>query len=381
VDRGGGAGADDRRRGPGPGDLADARERASRSGDDLTRGALVADAVGYTYDDAREPAVRDVSLALAPGEHVAILGASGCGKTTFLRLIAGFERVGWGRLAIDGRTVDDGGTFVPPEARRVAMVFQDLALFPHLTLEDNVAFGLAGRPRDERTRRLREMFALAALDGLERRYPHEVSGGQRQRTAVARALAPGFPLLLLDEPLSSLDPSLRADLRADLSRLMKQAGVTTLVVTHDREDALAFADRIGVMHQGRLEQVGSPRELVSRPASRAVAVALDEAWFLPAERVSGGYRTEAGVVAAGDGAGPAAGDLLLRTHDVDVVADPTASARLIDRVFRGRDDRGVVRLASGREIAAVIPSDSAVRPGDAVALRLRPRHITVFAPE
>jgi iron(III) transport system ATP-binding protein len=345
----------------------------------MSLAALTVESISFTYPGESAPAVDQVSLSVAPGEHVALLGASGCGKTTLLRLIAGFERAQGGRLTIAGRIVSDATRHLPPEQRHVAMVFQDLALFPHLTLAGNVAFGLVTLRPAERARRIAEMMALCSLGGLERRFPHEVSGGQRQRAALARALAPGFPLLLLDEPLSSLDPTLRADLRSEVSRILKNAGVTTVVVTHDRDDAFAFADRVGVMRAGHLEQIGAPRELLDRPASRAVATALAEGWFLPASRANGGWMTEVGLIPAHTTAGDADhGEVLVRAHEVELRPDAGAGAVLTARVFRGHEDFGIVRLASGRELGTILPSESPLKTGDRVAVLLRPGRANVF---
>jgi iron(III) transport system ATP-binding protein len=230
------------------------------------------------------PAVRAVdglSLDVAPGEILGVLGPSGCGKTTLLRLVAGFERLDAGRIEIGGQTADDTRRVVPPERRGVGMVFQDYALFPHLTVAANIAFGLAGRARGERAERVAWALSLCGLEGLAGRYPHELSGGQQQRTALARALAPGYRLLLLDEPLSNLDADTRRTLRDRLRALLREAGVTALLVTHDRDDAFAIADRVAVLRQGRLEQCGTPRDLYTRPASVFVATLVGDGSIIP----------------------------------------------------------------------------------------------------
>ena len=209
-------------------------------------------------------AVYRASLEISRGEFVALLGPSGCGKTTLLRLVAGFETPDEGSVAIAGRTVA-GRAWVPPDRRKVAMVFQDYALFPHLSVADNVGFGL---PRGRRAARVPEALALVGLDGLERRLPHELSGGQQQRVALARALAPEPAVVLLDEPWSNIDPLRRAAMRDELAAILRATGVTVLLVTHDREEAFSVADRIALMHDGRIEQTGTPEEVYYEPSSR-----------------------------------------------------------------------------------------------------------------
>ncbi len=216
-----------------------------------------------------------VDLTIDRGELTAILGPSGSGKTTLLRLLAGFEHVDAGTITIDDRVVDDGSRFVPPERRRIGYVPQEGALFPHLTVAGNVGFGL---PRRERTAaRINELLDLIGLTGYDRRYPHELSGGQQQRVALARALAIKPALILLDEPFSSLDAALRTSVRADVVRVLRRAGATALLVTHDQDEALSMADRVAVLRNGVIAQVGTPKELYERPADMDIARFLGEA--------------------------------------------------------------------------------------------------------
>ncbi|MGQ9477089.1 MAG: ABC transporter ATP-binding protein [Candidatus Bipolaricaulia bacterium] len=212
-------------------------------------------------------AVEGASFTVGEGEFLALVGPSGCGKTTILRLIAGFDRPDEGEILFDGRSV----LGEPPEARRVGMVFQNYALFPHMTVAGNIAYGLRSWRGQERQRRVKELLELVDLEGLEHRSPGELSAGQRQRAALARALAPEPQLLLLDEPLSALDAKLRERLRLEIRRLQRQLGITTIYVTHDQEEALALADLVAVMNSGKIEQVGSPREVYHRPATEFVA--------------------------------------------------------------------------------------------------------------
>jgi iron(III) transport system ATP-binding protein len=225
--------------------------------------------IHHAYDAT--PVVRDFSLEVAPGELVCLLGPSGCGKTTVLRLIAGLEPLQRGRIIIAGRVVGEPGRDLPPEARGVGFVFQDVALFPHLDIAGNVGYGLRRLSTTDRRARIEAMLCRVHLEGFATAWPHQLSGGQQQRVALARALAPAPRAILLDEPFSGLDTRLRSAVRDEALHLLKSDRVTTLVVTHDPEEAMFMADRIAVMREGRLEQIGAPAEVYTRPASEFVA--------------------------------------------------------------------------------------------------------------
>ncbi len=323
------------------------------------------------------PAVDSLSLSIEPGEIFALFGPSGCGKTTTLRLIAGFERPDDGLVSVSNRVVAGGGVDVPPEDRRIGFVFQDYALFPHLTVEGNVGFGL-GRSRDNKAR-IREVLELTKLDGLRDRFPHELSGGEQQRLAVARALAPDFPVVLLDEPLSNLDASLRTSLRAELYRILKESAKTVLLVTHDREEAFEMADRMGVMCEGRLQQTGAPEALHGRPLTEAVARLVCDGSLLRATREGSSLSTELGLLPLEEEA-PGADELvvLVREDAVTLARDPSGEGIVEKRVFRGPGHVVEVRLPSGTAIRCSGDSAADVLPGDRVRVRLETRKVVVL---
>jgi iron(III) transport system ATP-binding protein len=300
-------------------------------------------------------AVREVNLEIEPGELVAVLGPSGCGKTTLLRTIAGFEQPDAGCVVVAEEVVAGPGRFVPPEKRRIGMVFQDYALFPHLTVEANVSFGLATRPRDERDALTRRTLELVGLQHKAARHPHELSGGERQRVALARALAPEPALVLLDEPFSSLDASLRAGLRREVELILRDAEATALLVTHDQEEALSLADRVAVMREGRIVQVGAPEEVYTRPASRWAAQFVGEVNVLSGVARGSGVETELGVF---DLRGPASGSVhvAVRPEQLELRADHEGNAEVIAREFRGHDVLYRLRHEGGRTLLVQLPS-------------------------
>ena len=322
------------------------------------------------------PVIQGLSLEVAPGELLSILGPSGCGKTTTLRLVAGFERPDQGVIRVAGRVVADGHAFVPPEKRGVGMVFQDYALFPHLTVAQNVAFGLQDRRAGER---VQDLLGLVGLGGLEGRYPHQLSGGQQQRVALARALAPQPPVILLDEPFSNLDADLRAQVRREVRQILKATRTAAIFVTHDQEEALAIADRVAVLHQGRLEQVGTPDDIYHRPLTRFVADFVGQADFLPALVTPEGLETELGCWAVGAALIPGQGmEVMVRPHDVGLVADPQGHGLVVAREFHGEENHYTVRLPSGREIHSTLASHTVFHPGDRVQVRVCIPEVVVF---
>jgi iron(III) transport system ATP-binding protein len=320
-------------------------------------------------------AVDDASLCVDRGEVVALLGPSGCGKTTLLRLIAGFERPNAGSVDIDGRMVAGGGTWVPPERRRVGMVFQDYALFPHLRVAENIGFGL---PRRARAERVAELLSVVGLDGLGHRYTHELSGGQQQRVALARALAPAPELVLLDEPWSNVDPHLRETLRAEVTEIIRPLGVTALLVTHDREEAFSVADRVALMRDGTIVQEGTAEQLYFTPASRWAAEFVGAANVLPGRIESGLVWTALGSFPANGSNGTSKVDVLVRPELLELAPDPAGSAQVVAREFRGHDVFYRV-LLNGVELVSQRPSNEVVPLGARVSIRVHDGRILVVS--
>lgn len=349
---------------------------------------LAIDDLGVAYRGGA--AVLDgLTLSLERGEIGCLVGSSGCGKTTLLRAIAGFLPVTAGTIEIDGLVVSGPHFAAAPERRNVGLVFQDYALFPHLTVESNVAFGLRTLKPDERSRRVGEMLDLVGLGGQARRYPHELSGGQQQRVALARALAPRPSLLLMDEPFSSLDVELRQRLGHEVRQILKTSRTTAILVTHDQQEAFAIADRVGVMHDGNLDQWDRPYELYHRPATRYVADFIGQGVFLPAKVLTprnvaielGELRGEIplpcrqGCDTCGKGCHV---EVLLRPDDVVHDDASPLKAEVLRKVFRGGDFIYTLRLDSGREVLALVPSHHDHAIGEKIGIRLDADHVITF---
>lgn len=343
---------------------------------------------GLRLGYGRKTVVEHLALHLPQGTIGCLLGPSGCGKTTVLRAVAGFEPVLGGEIRLDGQVVSSTHVHLPPEQRRIGMVFQDHALFPHLTVAANVGFGLRGHPSPDK--RVAEMLDTVGLGHTAQRYPHELSGGQQQRVALARALAPSPRLMLLDEPFSSLDIELRERLGAELRSLLKAAGTTALLVTHDQHEAFAIADEIGVMHQGRIQQWASAYQLYHEPANRFVADFVGQGAFLPGEVLAGHHhvRTELGVAHSdqpirctehGDlcDAGCAV-DMLLRPDDVVHDDDAPTRARVVHKAFRGAEFLYTLALDSGAQVLSLVPSHHNHAIGEAIGIRLELAHVVAY---
>jgi len=285
---------------------------ASRAATAIEEAALGLDDITHSYGSLA--AVSAFGLGVGAGELVCLIGPSGCGKTTVLRLAAGLEPLQHGRIAIGGQIVAGGGHSLPPEARGVGLLFQDFALFPHLSVADNVGFGLRRLRGAERRRRIAQTLEQVQLGGYAASYPHMLSGGQQQRVALARALAPAPKVLLLDEPFSGLDVTLRREVRDETLHVLKSSGVATLMVTHDPEEAMFMADRIALMRGGRLQQVGPPSVLYFEPANRFVAGFFGEVNAIPGRVAGGSVATPLGPVAAPGFAEGTAVEVLIRSE-------------------------------------------------------------------
>jgi iron(III) transport system ATP-binding protein len=353
---------------------------------------LQVDDLRHAYDGnvAGREAVRGVSFSLARGAIGCLLGPSGCGKTTVLRCIAGFESPSGGRILLAGTVVSSAQSSLPPEKRRIGMVFQEHALFPHLSAAGNIAFGVPDKSRADA--RIRELAALTGIGEFLDKFPHELSGGQQQRVALARALAPGPDLLLLDEPFSNLDTGLRERLSLELRDIIKASGATAILVTHDQHEAFAMADEIGVMREGRIEQWDTAYNLYHRPANRFVADFVGQGVFLPA-KVLGPQKIqiELGVL---DGQIPHAcqvgcdvcgkgclADVLLRPDDVIHDDHAPTQAEVVHKAFRGAEILYTLRLESGRKVLALVPSHHNHALGERIGIRLDVDHVVAFPPQ
>ncbi|KAF0166139.1 MAG: iron(III) transport system ATP-binding protein [Rhodocyclaceae bacterium] len=358
---------------------------------------LEVDRVSHAY--GKHAVVRDLSFNLAPGEIACLLGSSGCGKTTMLRLIAGFEQPSAGSIRLNGVTIASEKSQIPAEARRIGMVFQDYALFPHLSTADNIGFGLRGKFPKGRTalalatrRRIDEMLELIGLAEHGARYPHELSGGQQQRVALARALAPQPHLLLLDEPFSNLDVELRERLSLEVRDILKRAGMAAILVTHDQNEAFAVADMVGIMREGCIEQWDTPYNLYHRPATRHVADFIGQGVFLPGEVLSRQIvevelgRLDCDVpLDCGSSCAECQRDcrldVLLRPDDVIHDDASNVKAEVIAKAFRGAEFLYTLRLASGAQVLSLVPSHHNHAIGEKIGIRLDVDHVVTFQQE
>ena len=334
--------------------------------------ALVLEGVSKRYGST--VAADSVDIVATPGELVTLVGPSGCGKSTTLRPVAGLERPDAGTIRIAGEVVADRRHFQQPEQRRVGLVFQDHALFPHLTVAHNVAFGLHKMPRTDREARVGEVLDLVRLGHLAARYPHELSGGEQQRVALARALAPRPAVVLMDEPFSSLDESLRAQVRADTVAVLRETGTTGMLVTHDQTEALSVGDRVVVMRGGRVEQVDTPERVFEQPASRFVASFMGDADFLPAHVRDALLTCEIGVVSTVPGWADCDVDVdvVLRPHEVALAVDPHSAAHVVAVEYHGAFVLHTVQLASGATLRSWQPHAVRHPVGTAVAVSVVP---------
>jgi iron(III) transport system ATP-binding protein len=338
-------------------------------------GVIHLEGVECSYPGSDEPVISNFNLLVQAGEFVSILGRSGAGKTTALRVVVGLEQVSSGYVRVGGQLVSSSFVHVPPDQRRIGLVFQDYALFPHLSVERNVEFGLKGLLAEERSTRISSVLEMVGMSGYEPRYVHELSGGQQQRVAIARALAPDPVALLLDEPFSNLDRQLRAALRRDIKKIATESGATTLLVTHDREEALATSDRIAIMGENSIEQIGIPEEVYQNPVSASVARLIGPCELIPGVFRGGVVITEAGVFSTRITTEESIPDgrqvlALMRASELEIEPAEEGeqkTATIEMREFEGEFSEYSIRLDSGtllrvrRRAANGLEADSRVR--------------------
>jgi len=330
----------------------------------MTQPVISLDDVTVRYGDVE--AIRGFTLEVGEGSLVALVGPSGCGKTTALRAIAGFEQPTTGTITIRGQVVSGENTLVAPEHRNVGMVFQEYALFPHISVAENVGYGVRG---SDRVRRVEEVLALVGLDNHGDRFPHELSGGEQQRVALARALAPEPDVVLLDEPFSNLDAPQRERMRRELRKILKTARVTAIFVTHDQAEALAIADVIAVMRDGHIRQVGVPDDVYAAPVSPWVAKFLGDAVLFDGTAAGGSVATVLGSVPTvlPDGANA---KVMIRPEWIMPTTTDDGTGLVVDREFYGHDQRVEIELDEGDVVEALVPTRTAIHVGDRVAIEL-----------
>ena len=330
----------------------------------------------------KHPVIEDVSFALKRGEIGCLLGSSGCGKTTLLRAIAGFEQVHSGEIWMEGRPVASRSLSIPPEERRVGMLFQDYALFPHLSVMENVEFGLRSMKNSKKKARATELLATVGLEAASDKYPHEISGGQQQRAALARALAPKPRLLLLDEPFSNLDVTLRERLSMQVRHIIKEQGATALMVTHNQHEAFAIADKIGVISGGRMQQWDSAHNIYHRPVNVSVATFVGEGALLPGIVLdSRRVECELGILEGPFSSPCPKGcevDILIRPEDIVHEDDNPTTALIVHKTFRGPNILYTLRLSKGSLVLALVPSHHQHRIGQKIGIKPEVEDIILF---
>jgi iron(III) transport system ATP-binding protein len=349
---------------------------------------LKLDQVSQTY--GQRMVVKNLSFTLLPGQIGCLLGPSGCGKTTVLRCIAGFEPVAAGHIEIGGETVSSPARLTPPEKRQIGMVFQDYALFPHLTVAGNIAFGLGALGKEDRQRRVDELLALTGLLDTANKYPHQLSGGQQQRVALARALAPKPRLLLMDEPFSNLDVELRERLSLEVRDILKREGMTALIVTHDQHEAFAIADVVGVMHEGTIQQWDTPYNLYHQPINRFVADFVGQGVFLQGTVLNnkmveielgvlhGIIPTDCDATGCDQCVNDCYVDVLLRPDDVVHDDESLLMAEVENKAFRGAEFLYTLKLPSGARALSLVPSHHDHAIGERIGIKLAVDHVVAY---
>ena len=342
---------------------------------------LTVDNIHCHYDS--QPVLDGLSFHVAEGDICCLLGPSGCGKTTALRAIAGFQAITTGQISLGDTLLNRPGFQLEPDQRQIGMVFQDYALFPHLTVRENIRFGISKLAKSQQRKIIDELLTLIKLEDIHHRYPHELSGGQQQRVALARALAPNPKLLLMDEPFSNLDVDLRRHLNLEVREILKSHGISAILVTHDQEEAFAFGDHIGLLHEGKLQQWDTPFNLYHQPANRFVAHFIGQGRLLPALTIDQTtVKTELGEITSNRSHQWQANtpvDVLLRPDDITLNDETGIAAHVISKVFSGSTSLYTLRLPSGSLIEALLPSHKEYNPGDSINIQAEVQHLIVFA--
>jgi iron(III) transport system ATP-binding protein len=345
--------------------------------------SLILQGVSYQYNGTQ--VIHDLDLTVGKDEIVCLLGASGCGKTTTLKAIAGLIEAKQGRLFIDGKLVSDEQSFVSPEHRNIGMMFQDYALFPHLTVANNIAFGLSKMSKTQKQARVDDMLKLVHLVGCADRYPHQLSGGQQQRVAIARALAYKPSLLLLDEPFSNIDTQVRFELIADIRRIIKASKVSAVFVTHSKEEAFAFSDTLAIMHRGKIAQQGTPEQLFANPSSKEVAEFLGQGIYLSAEVLTATeYKTPFGIVQSYvlHRHTMSKGQIYVRPHQIELVSDDinnlqSERAVILNRRFIGSSYVYTLVIAK-QEIEVAAQYGQSFEQNEQVIIKIKPHTVNFF---
>lgn len=340
-------------------------------------------ALGDNPGSGHSAVLEDVSFHVNDGEICCLLGPSGCGKTTALRAIAGFQSLSNGEITLGDTLLSNRHFQLEPEHRNIGMVFQDYALFPHLTVLDNILFGIRKRRPAEQQKIVNELLSLVQLEDTKNRYPHELSGGQQQRVALARALAPNPTLLLLDEPFSNLDVDLRRHLNLEVREILKALGTSAILVTHDQEEAFAFGDHIGLIHQGKLQQWDTPFNLFHEPTNRFAANFIGQGRLVPGMAIDHNkVQTELGVISgnrAYQWQTDTPVDVLLRPDDIVLNGGDGIIAEVVKKVFSGSTTLYTLRLPTGSLVESLLPSHHDYKPGEKLMVKAEVEHLIAFA--
>ncbi|CAH9056380.1 Fe(3+) ions import ATP-binding protein FbpC 2 [Pseudoalteromonas holothuriae] len=341
--------------------------------------SLILEKVSYQYQ--QQAVISDLDLTVAHNEIVCLLGASGCGKTTTLKAIAGLIKPQSGRIAIHGQCVSNKQFFVAPQHRNIGMMFQDYALFPHLSVFQNIAFGLSKLNNSERNTRVAQMIELVRLEGLEKRFPHELSGGQQQRVAIARALAYKPNLLLLDEPFSNIDTQVRFQLINDIRSIIKDQQVSAIFVSHSKDEAFAFADKLAIMHEGKIAQLDSAKTLFQQPKTKAVAEFLGQGIYLDAQRYNGqSVTTQFGDVSSliTLSQSQTSGQIYVRPQHLELINDPQGDVEIVQQRFIGTDYVYHIKVAD-QQLEVPAPAEQLLDTTKPVSLKIKAHAVNFFS--